>query len=89
MAVWGVRVMAPGLVVMIVGLVTLPWSTTTGKMILAVGIGVSAVGLTLTFVEILGAYGEVRPPRPKYSGVPQTLLRDTWRGRIHGAEAAP
>jgi hypothetical protein len=88
LAVWGVRVMAPGLAVVIVGLVTLPWSTTTGKTILAVGIGVAAVGLVFTFVEILGVYGEVRPPRPRYSRVQQTLLRDAWRGRMYPAEPA-
>ena len=55
---------------------------------MAVGIGVAAVGLAFTFVEILGVYGEVRPPRPKYSRVQQTLLRDAWRGRMCLAEAA-
>jgi hypothetical protein len=88
LAVWGLRVMAPGLVVGIVGLVTLPWSTTTGKTILAVGIGVFAAGLMFTLVAILRVYGEVRPPRPKYLRVQQTLLRDAWPGRMYVAEGA-
>ena len=39
LAVWGVRVTGPGLAVVMADLVTLVWSTATGKAIVAVGIG--------------------------------------------------
>jgi len=81
LAVWGVRVMGPGLAVVIAGLVTLLWSTATGKAILAVGIGIYLVGLVLTLVEVRRAYGAVQPPRPNYARVQQTLLHDARHAR--------
>ncbi len=80
-AVWGVRVMGPGLAVVIAGLVTLLWSTATGKAILTVGIGIYLVGVVLTLVEVRWAYGEVQPPRPNYARVQQTLLHDALHAR--------
>ena len=80
-AVWGVRVMGPGLAVVIAGLVTLVWSTATGKAILAVGIGIYLVGLVLTLVEVRRVYGDVQPPRPDHARVQQTLLHDALHAR--------
>jgi hypothetical protein len=80
-AVWGVRVMCPGLAVVIAGLVTLLWSTATGQAILTVGIGIYLVGVALTLVEVRWAYGEVQPPRPNYARVQRTLLHDPLHAR--------
>ena len=73
--------MGPGLAVVIGGLVTLLWSTATGKAILAGGIGIYLVGLVLTLVEVRLAYREVQPPRPDYARVQQTLLHDALHAR--------
>ncbi len=80
-AVWGVRVMGPGLAVVIAGLITLLWSTGAGQAILAVGIAIYLVGLALSFVEVHRAYGEVQQPRPDYARVRQTLLHDALHAR--------
>ena len=80
-AVWGVRVMGTGLAVVIAGLVTLVWSTGTGKAILAVAIGIYLVGLALAFVEVRRTYGEVQLPRPDYARVQRTLLHDALHAR--------
>jgi len=45
LAVWGLRVIGPGLAVVVIGLVTLPWSTGTAQAILAVGMGIYLVGV--------------------------------------------
>ena len=81
LAVWGLRVMGPGLAVVIAGLITLLWSTVAGLAILAVGIGIYLFGLVLSFVELHRAYGEVQPPRPSYARVHQALLHDTLHAR--------
>ena len=82
LAVWGVRVMGPGLAVVIAGLVTLLWSTATGKVILAVGIGIYLVGLVFSFVEVHRAYADVQPPpRPNYARVRQALWHDVLHAR--------
>ena len=73
--------MGPGLAVVIAGLVTLVWSTATGKAILAVGIGIYLVGLVLTLVEVRRVYGDVQPPRPDHARVQQTLLHDALHAR--------
>src|SRR5450759_2758296 len=67
LAVWGLRVIGPGLAVVVAGIVALPWSTGTGQAILAVAIGIYLVGLALAFVEVRRAYGEVQLPRPDYA----------------------
>ena len=81
LAVWGVRVMGPGLAVVIAGLITLLWSTAAGIAILAVGIGIYLFGLVFSFVEVHQVYGEVQPPRPNYARVRQTLLHDALHAR--------
>ncbi|MGD0256157.1 MAG: hypothetical protein ABSB99_11560 [Acidimicrobiales bacterium] len=81
LAIWGVRVIGPGLAVVITGLITLLWSTAAGKAILAVGIGIYLFGLVLSFVEVHRAYGEVQPPRPNYARVQQTLWHDALHAR--------
>ena len=68
--------MGPCLAVIRAGLVTLLWSTATGKPILAVGIGRYLVGLVLTLVEVRRAYGEVQLPRPNYASGPAAFRRD-------------
>lgn len=73
--------MGTGLAVVIAGLVTLVWSTGTGKAILAVAIGIYLVGLALAFVEVRRAYGEVQLPRPDYARVQRTLLHDALHAR--------
>jgi hypothetical protein len=80
-AVWGVRVMGPGLALVIACHVTLLWSTATGKAILALGIGIYLVGLVFSLVEVRRAYGDVQPPRPNYARVQQTLLHDALHAR--------
>ena len=80
-AVWGARVMGPGLAVVIAGLVTLLWSMAAGIAILAVGLGVYFIGLVFSFVEVHRAYGDVRPPRPDYARVRQILLHDALHAR--------
>jgi hypothetical protein len=80
-AVWGVRVMGPGLALVVAGLVTLLWSTATGKAILAAGIGIYLVGLVFSLVEVRWAYADVQPPRPTYARVQQTLLHDALHAR--------
>ena len=67
-AAWGVRVMGPGLAFVIVGLITLLWSTAIGTAILAVGILVCWVGSVLSFVEVHQAYGDVQPADPTTHG---------------------
>lgn len=81
LAIWGVRVMGPGLAVVIAGLITLLWSTDTGISILAVGIGIYFIGVAFSFVEVHRVYGEVQPPRPDYARVRQTLLHDALHAR--------
>ena len=81
LAVWGVRVWGSGLAVVIVGLVTLLWSTAPAKAILAVGIGIYLVGLVLSLVEARLAYDDVQPPRPNYARVQRTLLHDALHAR--------
>ncbi len=81
LAVWGVRVMFPGLAVVIAGLVTLVWSMGTAKAILAVGIGLYLVGLVLTLVEVRRIYGELQPPPPDHARVQRTLLHDALHAR--------
>jgi hypothetical protein len=81
LAVWGVRVMGPGLAVVIAGLVALLWSAATGKAILAVGIGLYLVGMVFTLVEVRGVYRDVSPPRPSHSRVQRALLHDALGAR--------
>jgi ABC-type uncharacterized transport system permease subunit len=86
LAVWGLRVMGSGLAVVIAGLVALLWSTATGKVILAVGIGIYLVGLGFTLVEVRRVYGDVPPPRPSHSRVQRALLHDALGARSQGPE---
>jgi hypothetical protein len=93
LAVWGVRVSCSGLAVAVAGLVTLVWSTSTAKAVLAVGVGIYLVGiylvgLALTLVEVRRAYGDVQPPRPNYARVQQTLLHDAQHARSQVAKTA-
>jgi hypothetical protein len=80
-AVWGVRLMGGGVAVVCAGLVTLVWSTSIGKAILAVGVGIYLVGLVLTLVEVRRAYDEVQTPRPNYARIQQTLVHDALHAR--------
>jgi hypothetical protein len=73
--------MGSGLAVVIAGLVTLMWSTATGKAILAVGIGIYLVGMVFALVEVRGVYGDVSPPRPSHSRVQLALLHDALGAR--------
>ena len=81
LAVWGVRVLGSGLAAVIAGLVALPWSTATGKAILAVGIGICLVGMMFVLVEVRGVYGDVSPPPPSHSRVQRALLHDALGAR--------
>ncbi len=81
LAVWGLRVMGPGLVVVIAGLISLLWSTVAGPAILATGIAIYLSGFGLSFVEVHRAYGEVQSPRPSYARVHQALWHDTLHAR--------
>ena len=81
LAVWGLRVMGPGLAVVVIGLVALLWSRGTGKAILAVGIGIYLVGLVFTLLEVRRVYGDVPPPRPSHSRVQRALLHDALGAR--------
>jgi uncharacterized membrane protein HdeD (DUF308 family) len=76
LAVRGVRVMGTGLAVVIVGIITLAWSTAATKAILGVGVGIYLIGLGFTLVEARRAYGEAQPPRPNHAWVQRTLLHD-------------
>jgi hypothetical protein len=80
LAVWGLRVIGSGLAVVIAGLVTLLWSTATGKALLAVGIGIYLVGLMFTLIDVRRVYGEVPPP-PNHSRVQRALLHDALGAR--------
>ncbi len=80
LAVWGVRVMGPGLVAVIAGLITLR-SMAAGTAILTVGIGIYLFGLVFSFVEVHRAYRDVQPPRPNYARVRQTLWHDALHAR--------
>jgi hypothetical protein len=80
-AVWGIRVMGPGIAVLTAGLVTLPVLTSTGRVMLEVGIGTYFVGLEVTLVEVRRAYGDLQQPRPSHARVRQTLLHDPLHAR--------
>jgi hypothetical protein len=75
-AVWGVRVMGPGLALVVAGLITLLFSPSAGRPIVAVGVGIYLVSLVFTLVEVRGVYGDIQPPRPPHSRVQQSLLQD-------------
>jgi len=81
LAVWGLRVMGPGLAVVAAGLIILGSSTAAGQAILIVGIGVYLFGVVLSFVEVNRAYGKVQSPRPNYAQVHQTLWHDATHAR--------
>jgi hypothetical protein len=78
-AVWGVRAMGPGLVMVIAGFVTLAWSG-AGIALLAIGAGIWVVGMAFTLVELHLAYEELEPPRPRHSRVQHDLLHDARHG---------
>jgi hypothetical protein len=86
LAVWGLRVIGPGLAVVGVGLVTLLWSTSTGQAILAVGMGIYLVGVLTTVVGIILVYREVPPPRPNLIWLRWSLLHDAVHARSASAE---
>lgn len=80
-AVWGLRVIGPGLAGVVAGLVALLWSTGTGQAILAVGIGIYLVGVVITVVGIVLVYREVPPPRPNFINLRWSLLDDAVHAR--------
>ena len=80
-AVWGVRMMVPALAVVVVSLVALVGSASTGTTILAVGVGIYIVAVVFTFVEVRRAYGDLQPPRPAYANVQRALVHDALRSR--------
>jgi len=89
LAVWGLRVMGPGLAVVIAGLVALLWSKGTGQAILAVGMGIYLVGVVITVVGIILVYREVPPPRPNFIWLRWSLLHDAVHARSASAEQVP
>ena len=86
LAVWGLRVMGPGLAVVVAGLVTLLWSTAAGQAILAVGMGIYLVGVVITVVGIVLVYREVPPPRPNFIWLRWSLMHDAVHARSASAE---
>jgi hypothetical protein len=80
-AVWGLRVMGPGLAVVLAGLVALLWSTGAGETILAVGMGIYLVGVVITVVGIVVVYRRVRPVRPNLIELRWSLLYDAVHAR--------
>ncbi|HEX7462681.1 MAG TPA: hypothetical protein VF317_10950 [Dermatophilaceae bacterium] len=85
-AVWGLRVMGPGLSVVLVGLATLLWSTSTGQAILAVGMVIYLVGVAITVTGIVLLYRELPPPRPNFINLRWFLLHDAVHARTARAE---
>jgi hypothetical protein len=81
MAVLGVRLMGPGLVLVAGGLVSLLWSTATGKAVLAAGIGLYLIGMVIMLVGLIRVSGEVQPPRPDRARTQKTLLHDALHAR--------
>ena len=86
LAVWGLRVIGPGLAVVVAGLVALVWSRGTGQAILAVGMGIYLVGVMITVVGIVVVYSEVPPPRPNFIQLRWSLLHDAVHARSASAE---
>ena len=86
LAVWGIRVIGPGLAVAAAGLVTLLWSRGTGLAILAAGMGIYLVGVMITVVGIILVYREVPPPRPNFIQLRWSLLHDAVHTRSTSAE---
>ena len=80
-AVWGLRMMGPGLFLVVAGLISLLWWTPAGRVIVAVGIGIYLIGLVISFVEVRRALAGVQAPRPTYARVQQTLLHDALHAR--------
>lgn len=76
LAVWGLRVMGPGLTATLVGLVTLLWSTPAGETILAVGMGIYLVGVVITVLGIVLLYRDARPVRLNFIELRWSLLYD-------------
>ena len=68
--------MGPGLALVVAGLITLLFSTSAGRPIVAVGVGIYLVSLVFGLVEIRGVYGDIQPPRARHSRVQQSLLHD-------------
>jgi hypothetical protein len=54
--------MGPGLALVVAGLITLLFSTSAGRPIVAVGVGIYLVSLVFTLVEVRGVYGDIQPP---------------------------
>jgi hypothetical protein len=76
LAVWGLRVMGPGLAVVAAGLITLLVSTVAGQAILVVGMCVYLIGVVITVTGIILVYHEVPPPRPIIIWLRWSLLHD-------------
>lgn len=81
LAVWGVRMMSLGVVVVIAGLVSVTWSSGAGKVVVASGIGTYLLGAAFTLVEVRRAYREAPPPRPTYAEVHRLLLHNALHRR--------
>jgi hypothetical protein len=87
LAVWGLRVMGPGLAVVVVGLISLVWWTSAGTAILAVGMGIYLVGgVPVCVVGILRVYREVPPPRPNFLDLRWTLIHDALHVKPTGGQ---
>ncbi len=82
---WGLRVMGPGLAVVVVGLITLLRSKGAGLSILGVGMGIYLVGVVITVVGIVLVYREAPSPRPNFIWLRWSLLHDA----VHARPASP
>ena len=80
-AVWGVRLIVPGMLVIVAGLVTLVWSPPAGRVAIAVGAGLYLVGLTLSLVGGARAYGDVDHTRIDHALVRRILVHDAFHHR--------
>ena len=88
LAVWGLRVMGPGLAFVAAGLASLPWSTVVGPAVLAAGMSIYLVGVVITVIGIILVYREVPPPRPNLIWLRWSLLHDAVHARPASIEQA-
>lgn len=81
-AVWGVRVMGVGGVLVVVSFVMLALSTGAGKTILAVGVGIYVVGLAFTLIQLIRAHKDAPESQRNHARVQRILLHDALHPRL-------
>jgi hypothetical protein len=85
LAVWGLRVIGPGLAVVVIGLLGLVVSTGAGQAVLAVGMGVCLVSVVITVVGIILIYRAAPSPRRNFLYLRWSLILNTADVRSAGA----